>query len=141
MVDGGRKFIEFWVQTWWASLSIALIFTALMALMILKMGDAGRIFNDIPALIGYSAFSVLFFQLGKKFFPPLKRFFLWVGGFSYSLYLVHILVLETWLKVLDSGGIPLNGLSLLPFLAFALLAGRAFEPISQKWTRLFTKRS
>ncbi|MBV6442250.1 MAG: hypothetical protein EPGJADBJ_03954 [Saprospiraceae bacterium] len=126
---------------WWLPLPIALLFTALMALMILKMGDAGRIFNDLPALIGYAAFSVFFFQVGEKFFLPLKWFFLWVGGFSYSLYLVHILVLEIWLRILGLAGIPVNGLSLLPFLALALLAGRLFEPLSRWWAGLFQKRT
>jgi len=126
-------------KNWWISLPIALIFTALMILMILKMGDAGKIFNDIPALIGYTAFSIFFFQIGDKFLPPLKRFFLWVGGFSYSLYLVHILVLECWLRMLAWLGVSLNLLSLLPFLAFALLAGRAFEPLSRRWTGFFVK--
>lgn len=126
---------------WWFSFLIALFFTALMALMILKMGDAGRIFNDIPALIGYAAFSVFFFQVGEKFFPPLKQFFLWVGGFSYSLYLVHILVLEMWLRILGWSGVPVNGLSLLPFVALALVAGRLFEPLSRWWAGFFQRKA
>jgi peptidoglycan/LPS O-acetylase OafA/YrhL len=119
------------------TLLTALIFTAIMILMILKMGDAGRIFNDIPALVGYAAFSVFFFQIGTTFLPPLKRFFLWAGGFSYSLYLVHILVLEVWLRALAWLGVSVSWLSLLPFLAPALLAGRAFEPLSRWWVGLF----
>ena len=122
---------------WWLSLPIALVFTALMALMILKMGEAGRIFNDIPALIGYAAFSVFFFQIGNTFFPPLKRFFLWVGGFSFSLYLVHIVVLEIWLRILESNCVPVNWLSLLPFILLALPAGRTFEPLSRWWVALW----
>lgn len=119
------------------SLPVALIATGLMAWMILKMGPAGRIFNDIPALIGYTAFSIFFFQLGERFLPLLKRFFLWVGGFSYSMYLIHILVLETWLRLLESLHLPVNWLSLLPFLPLALLAGRFFEPLSRRWVRMF----
>ena len=132
-----RPHLFFVELRWWLSFPIALISTALMALMILKMGAAGRIFNDIPALIGYTAFSIFFYQVGDRFFPPLKRFFLWAGSFSYSMYLVHILVLETWLRVLAAQGFSVNWLSLLPFLPFALLAGRAFEPVSSWWTGLF----
>ncbi|GAB4498970.1 MAG: hypothetical protein OHK0019_35270 [Saprospiraceae bacterium] len=126
-------------KNWWLSLPTALIFSGIMILMILKMGDAGKIFNDIPALVGYAAFSIFFFQIGEKFLPPLKRFFLWVGGFSYSLYLVHILVLEGWLRMLSWLGVSVNWLSLLPFLVLALLAGRAFEPLSRRWTGFFVK--
>jgi len=107
--------------------------------MILQIGETSRIFNDIPALIGYAAFSIFFFQIGDKFLPLLKRFFLWVGGFSYSLYLVHILVLEIYLRLLHLAGVPVNWLSLLPFLVIALLAGRAFEPVSRWWTGFFVK--
>lgn len=143
LADGTRRTghgaRQFWNCAWWVYLPIALIFSGVMILMILEMGDAGKIFNDIPALIGYTAFSIFFFQIGDKFLPPLKRFFLWVGGFSYSLYLVHILVLECWLRTLPWLGVSLNWLSLLPFLALALLAGWAFEPASRWWTGFFVK--
>jgi peptidoglycan/LPS O-acetylase OafA/YrhL len=143
LADGARRTVhgtrQFWNYDWRAYLFIALIFSGVMILMILKMGDAGKIFNDIPALTGYTAFSIFFFQIGDKFLPPLKRFFLWIGGFSYSLYLVHILVLEFWLRILSWLGVSLNWLSLLPFLALALLAGRAFEPLSRWWAGFFVK--
>jgi len=143
LADGTRRTVhgtrQFWNHAWWIYLPIALIFSGIMIFMILKMGDAGRIFNDVPALIGYTAFSIFFFQISDKFLPPLKRFFLWVGSFSYSLYLVHILVLEIYLRVLHLTGVPVNWLSLLPFLALALLAGRAFEPISRWWSGIFVK--
>ncbi|MBX2890605.1 MAG: acyltransferase [Saprospiraceae bacterium] len=142
--DGARRTVRgtrhFWNHAWWIYLPIALIFSGIMILMILKMGDAGRVFNDIPALIGYAAFSVFFFQIGDKFLPLLKRFFLWVGSFSYSLYLVHILVLEIYLRLLHLMGVSANWLSLLPFLALALLAGRAFEPLSVWWTGIFERK-
>jgi peptidoglycan/LPS O-acetylase OafA/YrhL len=125
---------------WWLSFPVGLFFSAVMVLMIVKMGAAGRIFNDIPALIGYGAFSIFFYGLGLKYWPLLRRFFLWVGGFSYSLYLVHILVLELWLRFFDAYSIPVNGLSLLPFLPLALLAGRLFEPLSRHWTGLFERK-
>ena len=124
-------------KTFLWSLPVALVATGLMAWMILKMGPSGRIFNDIPALVGYTAFSIFFYQLGERFLPPLKRFFLWIGSFSYSMYLVHILVLEIWLRLLESLHLPANGLSLLPFLPLALLAGRFFEPLSRRWSGLF----
>lgn len=142
--DGTRRTVQgtrhFWNHAWWIYLPIALIFSGIMILMILKMGDAGRVFNDIPALVGYAAFSVFFFQIGDKFLPLLKRFFLWVGSISYSLYLVHILVLEIYLRLLHLMGVSANWLSLLPFLALALLAGRAFERLSVWWTGIFERK-
>jgi len=46
-------------------------------------------------------------------------------------------VLETWLRLLESLHLPVNWLSLLPFLPLALLAGRFFEPLSRRWVRMF----
>lgn len=132
-----KKYIAYWCHPWWVYLSMASIFIGLMVVVVLKMGDAGRIFNDIPALLGYAAFSTFFFQIGENFLPPLKTFFLWVGGLSYSLYLMHILVLEIWLRALNWCEVPTNWLSLLPFVPLALLAGRAFEPLSQWWLGFF----
>lgn len=125
---------------WCASLPIGLFFTGVMVAMILKMGDIGRLFNDIPALIGYAALSVFAYQFGARAFPPLRQFFLWVSAFSYSLYLVHILTLLLWLQLLQGLGIATSPLTLAPFVPLALAAGWAFEPLSQWWVGLFSKR-
>lgn len=112
-----------------------LVFTGLMGAMIFFWGEIGRIFNDIPALIGYTALSMLLYGVGLRAWTPLKSFFLWVGSFSYSLYLIHVLVLESYLRGLKNAGfadVPL--VWLLPFIPLALLGGRLFEPLSQWWT-------
>ena len=108
-----------------------------MSLMVLKMGAAGQIFNDIPALLGYGLLSVFIFRFSSTWLPPIDRFFRWVGSFGYSLYLVHILVLECWIRFGGFFGLAENRWWLLAFLPVALLAGRLFEPVSQAWTGLF----
>lgn len=128
---------DFWNFKWWAYLPVGLFFTGLMILMILKMGDIGKIFNDIPALIGYASLSIFLYHVGDKFIPPVKRFFLWVGGFSYSLYLVHVLVLEIYLSFFAVKGLPVSLPLLLPFVPLALAVGWAFEPVSQWFVGLF----
>ena len=108
-----------------------------MIQIVLKMGPVGKIFNDIPALLGFGLLSVFVFRFSERWLPPVERFFRWVGSFGYSLYLIHILVLEGWIRL---GGIfhfEKNAAWLLAFLPLALLAGWAFEPVSQAWTRLF----
>lgn len=112
-----------------------LVFTGLMGVLILFLGEIGRIFNDIPALIGYTALSMFLYGVGLRFWPSLKTFFLWVGSFSYSLYLTHVLVLETYLLCLKNAGFAnISLVWLLPFIPLALLGGRLFEPLSQWWT-------
>lgn len=131
---------DFQFHHWWLSLPVGLFFTGLMIFMILKMGEVGRIFNDIPALIGYAALSYFLFKFGERFVPPIKQFFLWVGGFSFSLYLVHVLVLELYLQCLRLQNLPVSLPMLLPYFGLALAAGWAFEPVSQWWVRLFEHR-
>ncbi len=116
----------FWIGT-------GLFFSAVMVGMILKFGAAGKIFNDIPAMLGYTALCIGIYQMGKQWLPPLKNFFLWISSFSYSLYLVHVLVLEGFLLVF-TGDIhySVSWLLGLGFLPLALAGGWAFEHLTRK---------
>lgn len=114
---------------WWLSLPIGLVCTGCMIGMILKMGEPGRVFNDVPALLGYSALSIFLYQLGRRWLPLLNRFFIWVSSFSYSLYLTHVLVLHLCLLVL--GVSLLTVPTLLLYLGLALLTGLAFEKVRE----------
>jgi peptidoglycan/LPS O-acetylase OafA/YrhL len=121
----------------WAALPLGLLSVALMALMILKWGIIGKIFNDIPAFFGYSLLCFAVYDFSRRFWPFLKRFFLWVGEFSFSLYLIHVLVLDAYLAVLKPFmyGMPIGILPLL--LVFPIMLGLAwgFEPLSQRWVK------
>lgn len=70
-------------------LIFGLVGTALYTLLALKFGSIGQLFNDIPALIGYSCLAIFLYMLHIK---PINRFFIYTGDISYSLFLVHILV-------------------------------------------------
>ncbi len=130
---------DFWNHAIWKNFVVGVIFTGLMILMILKMGDTGKIFNDIPAMIGYTALSIFIFQIGEKWLPFLKNFFVWLGGFSYSFYLIHILVLTMYLRVFEIRGIEMTLPKLLPFVIFTIGVAWAWEPISRWFTGLFEK--
>jgi peptidoglycan/LPS O-acetylase OafA/YrhL len=62
---------------------------AVYGAMVFKMGDTGKLFNDVPALVGYSAIAIWLYLMGNKF---VNNFFLFTGKISYSLYLLHSLV-------------------------------------------------
>lgn len=129
----------FWaLPNFWIYLPVGLVFSAIMVLMIMKFGTIGKIFNDIPALIGYTTLSIFVFRFSERWLPPVERFFRWVGGFSYTLYLTHILVLELFLVFLKNTGQPLGAFWPVGFVGLALLVGWLFEPVSQAWTRLFS---
>ncbi len=127
---------EFRIRFWWALLPLGLFFTGVMVLMILKLGTVGRIFNDIPALLGYAALSGFLFYVGDLYWPALKRFFLWVSGFSFSLYLIHVLVLEAYLYLLPFAP---SVWQMVLYVPLALLVGSTFEPLSRWWVGIFSK--
>lgn len=131
----------FWRFPLGLNLLAGLVFTGLMVLLVLKMGPVGRIFNDIPALIGYTAVCVAIFQIGAKYLPPLRQFFEWVGGVSYSLYLIHVLVLDFYLLALDAGGLKINPVTLLPYPLLALAAAWLFEQGSRRLIGLFSQKT
>lgn len=109
----------------WLYLGAGIVFTALMIGIVLKMGAAGRVFNDVPALLGYTALSLFIYRMGRRALPWLNRFFLWINGFSYSLYLIHVLVLHLFLLV--AGVSSLHLFTLLLYLILTLGLAFAFE--------------
>ncbi len=118
----------------WFFLGVGLFFTGLMIGMVAKLGDTGRIFNDIPAFLGYTALSLFVYRMGKNLLPWLIRFFLWINGFSYSLYLIHVLVLHLCMWML--GAAVLHTSSIVLYLMMVIPAAQVFE---QGWQLL--KRS
>ncbi len=54
-------------------------------------GALGRLFNDIPALIGYTSLALWIYSFRDK---NLDQFLHFTGKISYSLFLIHILVLR-----------------------------------------------
>ncbi len=122
---------------WPIYLPLGLLFTAMMIGIVLKTGDLGRVFNDVPALLGYTALCVFVYHAAERFLRPLRAFFQWIGGFSFSLYLIHVLVLVMFIQALALAGQSFGLVWLPVYVVFALLAGRVFEPVSQRWTALF----
>jgi peptidoglycan/LPS O-acetylase OafA/YrhL len=63
-------------------------------------GRGGRVFNDVPALLGYGFLCIGTFLILN--FPRLQlaqRFFVWAGSLSYPIYLGHMLVVISIGKV------------------------------------------
>lgn len=102
-----------------------------MLLMAVKGGAAGRIFNDVPALVGYGMLSVSVYFFGKRHWPAVVRFFSWIGGFSYSLYLMHIIVLELIIMLLRNMGFQFQLWAIPVFAGTAFLGGIIFEKITR----------
>lgn len=127
---GIRNLLEGSSMYSWIFLPAGIFFTAIMIGMILKLGETGRIFNDVPALFGYTALSIFVYQAGRKWLPELNRFFLWINGFSYTLYLVHILILHLCLRLFNISSLTFP--TVLLYLGLALLSTWLLEPLIRK---------
>jgi peptidoglycan/LPS O-acetylase OafA/YrhL len=71
-------------------LLIGVINCALYAVLALYGGAIGKMTNDIPALLGYSCIAIWFFLMNIGF---INKFFIYSGKISFSLYLLHYLLL------------------------------------------------
>lgn len=126
-----QKLTVFWQPQhgyWW--LLGGLIGTGIMAVMILKMGALGPVFNDIPALAGYGMLSVGVWFFASRYLPAFNSFFAWIGDFSFSLYLTHIFVLELFLRTLSATRFNFNIFWIPLFLLIAIVVAQAFERLS-----------
>lgn len=119
-------------KSWPVWVLIGLFGAGLMLGMILSFGTLGKVFNDVPALLGYGAFCVALYHLSTLVLPQFRHLMAWIGGFSFSLYLLHVLVLDGLIRGLELCGLWFN----LPwtgvFLGLAIATGALFEPLSRR---------
>lgn len=74
----------------------------LYGLLALKMGNIGKIINDIPGSFGYTSFAIFLYQLEIR---AVNNFFVFTGVISYSLYLTHVLIQVIILYILKMAAI------------------------------------
>lgn len=87
-----------------AYLIIGLVACMAYMSMALFWEGVGNLFNDIPALIGYSFIAIWIYLLNIK---KVNGFFLFTGNISYSVYLLHFLSLEVTRYLLGEFGKPM----------------------------------
>lgn len=74
----------------WALVVIGGFGFILYAVLALKLGQVGKVFNDYPALLAYSGMALLVYGMKSRL---INRFFVFTGEIAFSVYLWHILVL------------------------------------------------
>lgn len=86
--EKGEHIMDIKNYRWWWLIIGAVGGMGLSAFMAWNGGFL-KLYNDIPSLIGYLSVALLIFKIGIK---VVNRFFEWANGFSYELYLIHMLV-------------------------------------------------
>lgn len=80
---------------------IMLLFISIIGISILGItglkSETFKLFNDIPALFGYGAFSIFLYSIHIK---VINRAILFISKFSYEWYLVHIFVFFCTFQIL-----------------------------------------
>jgi peptidoglycan/LPS O-acetylase OafA/YrhL len=118
---------------WLTLLSIISIFLVIM--IVTKFGNYGKIFNDIPSFIGYTAVSVLVYSLCQKLPDIFKNSMLWIGKYSFSIYLVHILLLLFYLELLKTFQLSFNLVHILFLLLITGSIGFLFQKSYSKFQK------
>lgn len=96
------------------------------------LGGVFKIFNDVPALIGYGAVALLLYSIGNNW---LKNAILFFSEISYELYLVHILVFTIMFQISGAEGIweyAIGAVSFLIAVAAASLYHRCIGEFTMK---------
>lgn len=62
------------------------------------LGFPWKLYNDIPSLVGYTSFALILYKLGIS---QINNLFVFTNKFSYEWYLVHILVFQIVMFLLN----------------------------------------
>jgi peptidoglycan/LPS O-acetylase OafA/YrhL len=81
----------FWNITRSRLIIIAIAGLGIYSIMAIWFGRAGKIFNDLPGLFGYASLCVLVYSLQIRI---VNRFILFTSKISFSIFLIHFLVLN-----------------------------------------------
>jgi len=120
----------FWKISRFRLLAIAVGGLVIYSLMAIQFGRAGKIFNDLPGLFGYGALCVLIYSMQIK---PVNRFILFTSKISFSIFLIHFLVLNLVQAAFGAVNIPWSWPMLIPCI---LICYAAAIPLQKFFDRL-----
>lgn len=124
---------EFWtIKTKYLAL-IAAIGLLIYGLLAIQLENIGKLINDIPALIGYTCFAILIFNLRIKL---INNFLLFTGAISYSLYLVHIAVRVIIVYLYNYYNLNINFFTVLLMLVISYFIAFYFNLLIKKFYAL-----
>jgi peptidoglycan/LPS O-acetylase OafA/YrhL len=115
-------------EFWRISISRLVIVAAggliIYAVMGLKGGPMGRIFNDLPALFGYGALCILIYRLKIGL---VNRFIFFTAKLSFAIFLIHFLVMNLVREGCLAIGLPWTWLMLFPTLLICYIIAVPFQ--------------
>lgn len=101
----------------------------LQALMAMK-SEALKVFNDIPALIGYTSLALLLMMV-----PIIKKCAEWLSKISYEFFLIHILVFTSILHFAPNDSLIIQGIVGVIGIAIAITVAFFYHKLVNKITK------
>jgi peptidoglycan/LPS O-acetylase OafA/YrhL len=125
-----KRGFRFWDQSPFALALTSIVGIGLMGLLAVKGGRIGRVLNDIPSAIGYTSFAALSYFIITRYLCPGIRAFLYIGKFSYELYLTHIFVWVVLIRIVfHSTDTTISLVQSLVIIPFAILFAAGYRKV------------
>ncbi len=122
-----EKEYKFWEQSNSKLIITAITGIGLMGLLVLKGGNAGRLFNDIPAFFGFVALAILVYKFSNFIIKPLNSFLIFTGLISFSLFLTHWFLFKFYIHLLPKLEITFSGKHLFIIVPLVIVISKFYE--------------
>jgi len=112
---------QFWNSKPAVYATIGVVGLGCMFVMNSKLGRAGTIFNDIPAFFGFTGVCLLLYILAKEHAGWLFKSMGFIGKISYSMYLIHCVLITITMAILNHFGFAAKYLCVFPLLLVSIV--------------------
>jgi peptidoglycan/LPS O-acetylase OafA/YrhL len=137
----GERYLKngyaFWKIGKTGLLAIAVAGLAIYGLMAIQFGRPGKIFNDLPGLFGYGALCLLIYSLHIK---PVNRFILFTSKISFSIFLIHFLVLNLMQAAFRAMDISWSWVMLIPCIILCYAAAIPLQKFFDHLTGMLLRK-
>jgi peptidoglycan/LPS O-acetylase OafA/YrhL len=127
----------FWNITKSRLMAIAVAGLGLYSIMAIWFGRGGKIFNDLPGLFGYAALCILIYSLQISI---INRFILFTSKISFSIFLIHFLVLNLLQDVCQVLHISWSWLMLFPAIILCYAVSIPMQKLFDQLTGSISKQ-
>jgi len=121
-----------WERPIWVLWAAFAVGYAALAAVTFRGGRLTVTFDDVPSLVGFSAMTALAYRAARRAAAPLVRWMTAVGGVSFELYLVHMLVKAVCRPLLPAHASPVAGVVwIMAVTAVAVATAFAFQRLTR----------
>lgn len=132
--------LKFWVGPMRKFLIIFFLAITVMGVLTLSLDEVGVVLNDFAAFFAYTSLCIILYHLIFKSVPSIGNWISSVGRYSYSLYLIHMLVLHVVMEYFHTSSFDYPFLYLPLTFVLTLFLAAKYEQITTILTNLLLSR-